>query len=555
VGKNVEYDVVANDKVDAGLAAAERKFLETQKKIAAGAEKSTKTVGDGLGKSVGAAVPGIVGKLQGALATSGVLGGKALAVGLVATAPLIGATVSAAIIGGVGLGGVIGGVALVRNDPRVAAAGRGLGQKLKAGLEQDAGSFVDPVLRNVDKIGKRFDGLRPRIRSIFNNSSGFLDPLVDGTLEGVDKVLAGVDRLVSKAQPVMDSLGRGIAMSGDAIGQAFAIIGDDAENAASALDLVFRGLSEFIVKSAMVVRGLTEVYGAMDRFGTSVNNTIREVTGLGTATERLTGSGTFGAQATQDLATATFLAGLRAQGASGPIVTLSDQINGLSQSSRDAFSAETNLARAIDSATDAARSNGRTLDANTEKGRANRDALSQVAATMRDKFNATVALNGAGEQSNGVANSNRAAFIRLATSMGASKARAQELANQLGIVAGKKPRPTVRLDDAGVQSAIRRIQASLDAIPRTIRTRVFVSKVGEVTYGGGGGRQGSNFDASSFHRAGSSDGVHRTGGPAPVQVTSDVVVNLDGAPFYRMSAQAAQAATDRAAWRQRVGTR
>jgi hypothetical protein len=556
VGRPVEYDVVATEKVDAGLSAAERKFLATQKKISDGADKSSKVIGDGLGKGIDAAVPGILGNLKGVFSTGGLLGGKALAGGVAAAAPLIGATVSAAIIAGASVGVVGIGVALASKDPRVNAAGKSLGTQLSAGLQAEAGAFVDPLLRQIDKIGDRFEtGLRPRIRRIFGDSADFLDPLTDGLLEGSDGLLAGLERLVSKSGPVVDSLGRGFESLGDDIGESLAIIGDGSEDAAKALDLVFDATGEVTKNVALLLRGLTETYGAMDDFGSAVNDTVRGWLQLDDAQQRVTGSGTFAAESTEELATATFLAGLRAQGAAGPIVTLSTEINGLSEASRSAFDAETDLAAALDDATDAARQNGRTLDANTEKGRANRDALSQVANTMRDKYNAEVALNGEGRNSERVARQNRDAFLRLATSMGASRSRAQELANQLGIVASKNPRPTVRLDDGQARAAARRIEAALNAIPRRIETRVFVSRVGEVTYGGGGGRQGSNFNAATYLRAGAGDGVHRTGGAAGVQLTSDVSVYLDGAPFHQMTVRAVQAGNERAAWRQKVGTR
>lgn len=84
---------------------------------------------------------------------------------------------------------------------------------------------------------------------------------------------------------------------------------------------------------------------------------------------------------------------------------------------------------AIDDATDALKRNGKTLDIHTEKGRANQQALDNIAS-------AALAVGGDMEQG-------RAAYIRAATAMGMSKKAAAELADKLGLIKSKNVDVTV----------------------------------------------------------------------------------------------------------------
>jgi len=63
---------------------------------------------------------------------------------------------------------------------------------------------------------------------------------------------------------------------------------------------------------------------------------------------------------------------------------LRQSIMALNEAHRSAYDAETKFEAAIDNATKSIKDNGRTLDVHTEKGRANRDALSQLAAATEE---------------------------------------------------------------------------------------------------------------------------------------------------------------------------
>lgn len=434
-------------------------------------------VGKGFGSSVSSALEAAGPQVKVAL-----IGAAALA------APFVGAVISGAVVSGVGAGVVAGGIALAARDPKVAAAGKQLGSRLLGNLEDDAEVFIGPVLAAVDKIGDRFDKLRPRFQRIFANASKFVEPLTEGFLDGVDGLTRGIDVMVAKGQPAIEALSDVFAELGDSAGDALAIIAGGSEDGAKALEL-FGVLAGSSIRSVgIAIRGLSEAYGFLDDVGTTVNNTVRGWFGLSTATEDAGKKTAEAATAAGDLNQNLTLMALKAQGVEGPITTLSMQINEFSDASRNAFDAATSVGAAIDDVTEAAKKNGATLDANTEKGRANREALSGLAKSMIAAYNAEVDLNGEGEKANAVANSNRAKFIELATALSGSRKRAEELANQLGLI--KAPPPiNIRDNFNAARARAAKIQDELDLIPRTIGVRVIVTRQGDITYGGGGGRQ------------------------------------------------------------------
>jgi hypothetical protein len=554
MARDVEFAVTASDKTGAALASAEAKFRASQERIRRESKKTGDGVGDDLKKGVDKAAPGILGKLKSTFGLAGTSGGELLAIGLVAASPVIGAAISAAIIGGAGVGGVIGGVILASKDPRVAAAGTALGQKLTYSLQQDAGSFVDPILENIGKIEGRFEQMNTRIKRIFDNSSGFLDPLVNGALDAVDGILRGVDALVAKAGPVMKALGKSFGIIGNDIGDAMEIVSGDSDDAASALTTLATATGELIKVGAYLIRGLTELYGIITYLPGKFHDAEAAVAGFfGVSRDAQTAvAGT--ATNTAALAVSVAESGQAAAAAAGPVATFTDKVNNLANAGRSAFDATTSVGEATDRVTKAVKDNGKTLDAHTEKGRENRTALSNLASALVAQYNATVEVNGEGIKSNGVAKSNRDTFARLAAQFGLTKTQAANLATQMGLIPAKKNTDF----HANTHDAEARIKALQDRVAATHgkTIEVHVSVTGTERLDNLGHRIGG-YSSAGMSWAGTdrNSGVARTGGPTPVNVSSNVAVSLDGTPFYAMTVRASKERSDRDAWRQKVGRR
>lgn len=128
-------------------------------------------------------------------------------------------------------------------------------------------------------------------------------------------------------------------------------------------------------------------------------------------------------------------------GANVEVQSFADELDALNQLMREAaglaldeWDAITALEAAYDGALAAAKENGHTLDENTEKGRANRDALSGMAKSALDLRDAQVAAGDSTEDINGTMADSREEFIKVAKRMGATKEEANDLADAFGLI-------------------------------------------------------------------------------------------------------------------------
>ena len=128
--------------------------------------------------------------------------------------------------------------------------------------------------------------------------------------------------------------------------------------------------------------------------------------------------------------------------------------------------------QAIDDASAAAKKNGKTLDINTEKGRANRTALNRLASAALDHVQA-MAEQGKGTKKVSAATADaRSEFIRVAKSMGMGSVEAKKLADKYGLVP-KKVKTDVSAP--GLDSTRNRVAAlnrQYANIPEHIRTTI-----------------------------------------------------------------------------------
>lgn len=557
MARDVEFNLTASDKTGSALASAERAFKRSNDRI----KKQNDDLTNGLTSSIAKGLvnfasqfsPKFAGSMAKAFAAAGDVAGPALVAAIVGVAPLLGATVAGAVIGGAAGLGVIGGLLLVSKDARVQAAGTALGQRLFASLQHDSTVFVGPVIKAVSEIGTAFDRIEPHIRSIFANASQFVAPLTKGLIGFAEPIIAGFDRLVAKAGPVIRVISVGFAQIGKTIGQVFEQLGTQGPAAAAALAVVF-GLIDVTIRSVgTTILVLTKVFGTL----LEVMSHIPGVGGgIKAGLDALKKSG---------LDTGTSMDALRTafQGTAPAAQTMADKLAAADQAARDLAGSErtlygstTNAKQAIVDATKAIKENGATLDINTAKGRANRTALDGVANALVDNYANYVKVNGVGKASEQVANNNRAAFIRLAEKAGASARAAQELATKLGLIPGKKT-TEINANTHDAEARIKALQGQINAlrgktVTITVR-RVQTNGDIHVSGTGGSGTQVKNAANDDFRPG--VGGTFRTGGPTPVNNNVAVSVSLDGRPFAAMVATEVSKANKRNAFRAKVGRR
>ena len=134
------------------------------------------------------------------------------------------------------------------------------------------------------------------------------------------------------------------------------------------------------------------------------------------------------------------------------------------------------LESAIDAATAAAKENGRTLDINTEKGRANRSALDSIASAALAVRDSQEKTNASTEEMNASTERARSAFIRTAQQMGATKQQAIDLANKYNLIPRKvETTVTAKMQVPDVGAYMRSIQRRMNANPLYVPSRLPVS--------------------------------------------------------------------------------
>jgi len=523
MGRDVEADLVLNDKVDPGLRSAERKFRASSKRI--------KDDGDKINSSFAKSVVGLAQSISpkfGASLTKAFAGasaqiGPVLVAGAAAATPLLAATVSAAILTGAGVGAVGIGIAIAAQDARVRAAAKTLGQHVMSELTTDGAVFVQPVLDGIKTIDASFARSSGRIQSILRNASQFVAPLVEGATRGFEGILSGVDRLVAKAGPAIQALSDLVGDLGVELGDFLDSAAGNGEGAAAALRDVSDQLGEILKITGPVIGGLSDLFGWLDKIHLvdAIRTQLLGPLGILVPVLDQATKGTF------EMHNGVTQVGAASVGAANGLQSLQEQLDAVTDGARSLFGATTSVGEAIDRVTSAAKSNGKTLDSNTEKGRANRDALANLAGALQKQYEATVQVSGAGARADRVAATNRASFIRLATSLTGSASKARTLADQLlGIPAKKDTKVNANTHDA--EARIRALKEQLDALKNktinvTVHYRGDGSNQNSPSIGGGGGR---TFAASNYWAA-RDGGTSRTGGPVQVSNNLDVMVTPD----------------------------
>jgi hypothetical protein len=110
---------------------------------------------------------------------------------------------------------------------------------------------------------------------------------------------------------------------------------------------------------------------------------------------------------------------------------LRQSIMALNEAHRSAYDAETKFEAAIDNATKSIKDNGRTLDVHTEKGRANRDALSQLAAATEESAAKARENNASWSTIAGIYDKGRKSIYDNALAITHNRKEAQKLTNTL----------------------------------------------------------------------------------------------------------------------------
>ena len=384
---------------------------------------------------------------------------------LAASAPALSAIVSGAIAGGAAVGAVGIGAAIISQRDDVQEAAGDVGERIMKALQVDATPMVKPVLAGIAQIEGRFHGLRPTIRRIFSDSAGYVPVLTDAVGDAAETMVDAFADVVNRGAPIVDMLGRQIPRTAEVTANALRLITDNAGASADALDLTFTTLQATLTTTAATMKVLNTVF----QYGSGVMLWLnQQISG--------TGDGVDGASASMD----EFIKSLRLTGGSAnaaavEVRSLAELMDEMADKATNAFNAETKFGEVLDEVTRKTVHHNAGLDANTAKGRANREALAALAAQARASAEAIAETTGGQQKANAIMSTAYGRFIRVADAMGVSKREAGALARALGLI---PPNTDPRVRTHGVPGAIneaQRVKNKLEQVERTYFARVVVN--------------------------------------------------------------------------------
>lgn len=360
--------------------------------------------------------------------------------------PMLGAATAGAIIGTAAGAGILGGLVVASKSPIVQAAWANLGEVGSATLGSSFGGFLEPVLAVIDQIEIRLrSSWGESLKGIGDNTAAFLRPLADSALYAIDRILPAIETATGKAGPIMDSLGNVIESFGNATADFFDSLDDNVGSQAIALEEIGKTLTGLIIITGEFLGWLSKMYGELlklgNAFGLVSDETILYMNAANAAegvTRSVGGAMVLaGENASEYRKRQALLNGSVEEGikAAGSYAEMLDMLNGRALDAEETYDA---WQAAIDEVTSSVKENGKSLDANTEKGRANRDALRRLAesaqnhaAAVYEETAATKGSKAAQEAATRAYNSGRESLVKAAQQLGMTRKQAEAYADKV----------------------------------------------------------------------------------------------------------------------------
>lgn len=445
-------------------------------------------LGDEAGKGFGARfVARVSSVIAGApLGPAGAVAGATVAA---AMAPLIGGAISAALLGGAAGGGIAGGIALAAKDSRVQDAGRQLAEAVMGDVEDSSGAFVAPVIKGIGLVRDAWGDVSDEVDDAFGSASEYVVPLARGIAGAVREIAPGFRDAAAAARPVVREISHGIPRIGRALGDMLSGASDDADEAAASVRGIFIALEGSIRMASALTSIFSDMVGPVIMLGQLMAGyydiIVGWIPGIGQLTDSwvsnwdemdqaMQGAGQSGGQVGQQIFDSLRKVAEGADTATVAIKTWDQALRGYVDGSLGARAASRDLEAAIDAARESVAENGRTLDENTPKGRANAAALDAIAVEARNAYDEILAFNGSQEEADAKLSRGRQQFLLLADAMGMDAAKAKELADRLFALPPKVDVKVRALTDEATGELIgfeKRIR-QLDGRVITIRTRI-----------------------------------------------------------------------------------
>lgn len=404
---------------------------------------------------------------------------------IVLAAPLISAATAGAVLAGFGTGAVAAGIAASFQDRRVKAAGKGIVDDLKAEFEAVGGDFVGPVIAALSRVRTFVRGLG--LREALAPAAGYVEPLTTALLGLVTNVMPAVKRAIIAAKEPLIAFTQVLPQLGAAVASLLDLFSRNADTAADALKLVVQiaiiGIGAIEAQLAVLIAGFS-VMQKIYQFVRAAQGDAEPLIAAHYEAQRRAKEGT------EEWDSA--LGGLQKEldAVTGSTTTSTAAVKDWSQTLQEATNvnlsaraARRDLEAAIDDSTAAIKENGKNLDINTAKGRANQAALDAIHAAG---FRAAAAAREQGQstqQANAILERARKAYVEAAVAAGQNRKEVEALSRQLfGLP--KDVRGTITYNDTPARQAISRVVQAAGRV-KDIHRGIYYTVKGDLKVPGG----------------------------------------------------------------------
>lgn len=319
--------------------------------------------------------------------------------------PVVGAALTSAV--GLALGGgiIAGGIVAAFKSGQINAAIDALRDRAAKTFSNFGSYFVAGTQKAVDTIRGMFDGLDAPLSRIAGRYGPIVAKIGEGIAGMVKNMMPGLERAAMAFAPMLEQLAIELPRVGSALSDMFDSF---AKGAPGALNFfkVFMSFAESQLRFiGLLGEGMSKLFDP--KFWLGGHAAIKKAT-----------------TATQELAAAEDLSGEAAKRQATALQQLFDKLEALGLVTLSMHDAQRQFRQSLDDATSALHTNGRTLNDNTAKGRANSAALDQIGKTTYALIDAQRKAHGSQSTLNGTlqVGANRAFDMAMKFGMGAKAA-------------------------------------------------------------------------------------------------------------------------------------
>lgn len=425
-------------------------------------------------------------------------------IGLVVGPPLvaaIGASIAGATLSGLGLGAIAAGVALQFSRPEVKGAAADLGAYLKSQLTDATSGFGDRFIVGLQALRRESEPLWTGLRAGLQSLEPYVGNLLARLGEGLGKLGPGLQKSLEAAGPALGAIAKNLPTLLNAVSIFLEQVSKGGKGAAEAIDAISKTIAVTVAGTGFAIHGLTAAFETMVTVADKATGILGKIPVIGAPWAKLHDyvHGVATSFEESQLAAGGAAAGLfdvtgAANAASGAFATLSRDAKSVFDTFMSVDQAAIAVRAAMASLEESIRSNGTSLDINTDKGRANAQALLAGAQAAEQQREAMIESGKSAAYANQVYQDNIATLIRDAVQHGIT---AQAVENLIGKYRSVPGNVTTGFQTPGLLEAIgnaRGLRQALDAVDgRIARASVVTTYLtirDEITGGSAGPRRG-----------------------------------------------------------------